>query len=300
VISTFTHAADFFLDPTISRLFFEKTTFTPEDALKGKIVVLALPVTEYGAMGRAAQILFKAAFIKQALRRQGLPYGHRPAFVYVDEYQQFSSEMDTLATEAGRSSQLSFFALSQNLPNLYKAMEASRAHDVVDALVGNFGTLIFGRQKCRVTNNFAQETIQRAMTIRRSGGDSVGEGRSKTIGFNSGSSHGGGSGSQGGHSSYNYNYGQSLSHTVSGNWSENHGWRQEMDWSCPAETFLNLRGGGPPDYLVDTVIVKASKRFAGNQGRPWMPVSWPQNAQAVERWRARHAPRRKTWWRSGR
>jgi hypothetical protein len=176
-------------------------------------------------------------------------------------------------------------------------MEAGRAHDVVDALTGNFATIIFGRQKCRVTNSFAQETIQRSMTLRYSGGETVGEGTSKTVGLSSGSTHGGGSGGQGGQTSYSYNYGESLSHTLSGNWSENHNWRQEMDFACPAETFLTLRGGGPPDYLVDTVLVKAAKRFAANGGRPWLYLSWPQNAQALERWRARHAPARKRWWR---
>src|SRR5688572_6892056 len=191
---------------------------------QGAIVVLALPVAEYGPVGKAAQLLFKAVTIKELLRPQGLE-GGRPCFFFCDEYQTLATPLDAQLMQAGRSSCVSACVLTQNLPNLYAAMEPGRAHDAVDAMLGNFGTVIGGRNKCRVTTNWLADTINRAMVYRYSGGTSITDGTSG--GWNSGISGGSSGGSNGSSSNSGWSSG------TNGGWSysegSNTGWRLDRD-----------------------------------------------------------------------
>jgi hypothetical protein len=149
-------------------------------------------------------------------------------------------------------------------------MEPGRAHDVVDAMLGNFGTVIGGRNKCRVTTNWLSETINRAFVYRWSGGTSTSD--SCSGGWNSGINGGGSSGGGGGSSSSGWQSG------TNGGWSYQEGrntnWRLDRDYPIPPETFLTLSGGGPPHYRVQTVLVKAGKRFRASGGKPYIGVSW--------------------------
>ena len=79
VVYTFQNMTDAFQSGPVKELFFSDTTFTPAMCAQGAIVVLALPVAEFGPVGKAAQLLFKAVTIKELLRRQGLA-GGRPCF----------------------------------------------------------------------------------------------------------------------------------------------------------------------------------------------------------------------------
>ena len=271
VVYSFQNMTDAFQSGPVRDLFFSDTTFTPAMCAQGAIVVLALPVAEYGAVGKAAQLLFKAVTIKELLRRQGLE-GGRPCFFFCDEYQTLATPLDAQLMQAGRSSCVSACVLTQNLPNLYAAMEPGRAHDAVDAMLGNFGTVIGGRNKCRVTTNWLADTINRAMVYRYSGGTNVSDGTSG--GWNSGISGGSSGGSNGSSSNSGWSSG------TNGGWSysegSNTGWRLDRDYPIPPETFLKLLGGGPPHYRVQTVLVKAGKRFRASGGKPYIGVAWRQ------------------------
>jgi hypothetical protein len=271
VVYTFQNMTDAFQSGPVRDLFFSDTTFTPAMCAQSAIVVLALPVAEYGPVGKAAQLLFKAVTIKELLRRQGLE-GGRPCFFFCDEYQTLATPLDAQLMQAGRSSCVSACVLTQNLPNLYAAMEPGRAHDAVDAMLGNFGTVIGGRNKCRVTTNWLADTVNRAMVYRFSGGTNISD--STSGGWNSGISGGSSGGSSGSSSNSGWSSG------TNGGWSysegSNTGWRLDRDYPVPPETFLKLLGGGPPHYRVQTVLVKVGKRFRASGGKPYMGVVWPQ------------------------
>jgi hypothetical protein len=274
VLASWQNMSDHFTQagPVKELLFAEHPTFTPDVSKYSAIVCLGLPVAEYAMAGKVAQLTYKASFINALLRRQGLE-GGRPCFLLIDEYQFLASPLDAKLMQAGRSSWVSACMLTQGIPNLYAAMEPGRAHDVVDSMLGNFGCIIGGRTKCRVTSNWLSETINRALIYRWSGGINCSDGYSSgwSAGVGGGSSEGGGS-----HSS-NSNW----SSGSNGGWSysegSNTGWRLDRDLAVPPETFLTLSGGGPPSYRVQTVLVKAGKRFRASGGKPYIGVSWPQH-----------------------
>ncbi len=118
-------------------------------------------------------------------------------------------------------------------------MEPGRAHDVVDAMLGNFGTVIGGRNKCRVTTNWLSETINRAFVYRWSGGTSTSD--SCSGGWNSGINGGGSSGGGGGSSSSGWQSG------TNGGWSYQEGrntnWRLDRDYPIPPENLPHAVGG---------------------------------------------------------
>ncbi len=273
VLASWQNMSDTFTQegPVKNLLFAEHPTFTPDISKQGAIVVLALPISEYGLAGKIAQLTYKGSFINALLRRQGLE-GGRPCFLLIDEYQFLASPLDVKAMLAARSSALSVCVLTQSISNLYAAMEPGRAHDAVDAMLGNFGTVIGGRNKCRVTTNWLADTINRAMVYRYNGGTSVSDGTSG--GWNSGISGGSSGGSNGSSSNSGWSSG------MNGGWSysdgSNTGWRLDRDYPIPPETFLKLLGGGPPHYRVQTVLVKAGKRFHASGGKPYIGVAWPQ------------------------
>jgi hypothetical protein len=272
VLQSWLNMSDFFQFPTVKNLLFaEHPTFTPDVSRKGAIVILDLPA-EYGQAGRVAQLTYKAAFIRECLRRQGLPPGERPCFLLCDEYQFLATALDAKLMQAGRSSWVSACCLTQNLPNLYAVMEPGRAHDVVDSIIGNFGTVILGRNKCHVTNKWAAETIGRALVYRWNGGmqRTAGEQRGWNTGVSGGSSAGGGGSSSNSGWSSGTSGGWSASDSVSS------GLREERDFDIPPETWLKLSGGGPPYYRVQTILVKGGKRFRANAGKPYLAVAWRQ------------------------
>jgi hypothetical protein len=86
-VSTFTGLADPYLHGVMADLFAseEENSYTPEWCRVGTILIIDLPVSEYGEVGRMAQILMKKVFIDELLRRQGLEPGEVPCFLVCDE-----------------------------------------------------------------------------------------------------------------------------------------------------------------------------------------------------------------------
>jgi hypothetical protein len=72
VLASWQNMSDTFQSGMVKDLLLaEHPTFTPDISQQGIIVVLALPVAEYGQTGKVAQLTYKASFINALLRRQG-------------------------------------------------------------------------------------------------------------------------------------------------------------------------------------------------------------------------------------
>ncbi len=275
IISTFTNMADPFLSGPVAELFACRgpSTWEPDVTRYGSIVILDLPVSEYGDVGRSFQICMKKIWIDALLRRQGLSIGERPCFLLCDEYQFLASPAsDARLMQAGRSSWVSAFCLTQNLNNLYAAFEPQRGQYQALSMLGNFSTLIFCRNHDKTTNEWASETIAKRVVRRRNAGTSGSD--TSSWGGNAGINSGHSSSPQGGSWSHGYSGGQSWQQSES--YSTSAGWSEQEAWPVMPAVFTQLASGGPQNkYMVQTVLFKAGKRFPP-RGQPFMGVQFPQ------------------------
>jgi hypothetical protein len=179
IISMFTSMADNFLRRPFRQLFSEpspnrKNAF-PELTHKGFIIVMNLPVKEFGEAGRSAQVVYKYMW-QQAAERRDTTGSPRPIFLWVDEAQNFATEYDMQFQATARSSRACTVYLTQNLPNYYAEMGGSHSKYRVDSLVGNLQTKIWHANSDPETNNHAAETIGKSWQIRKGESQSYGSG----------------------------------------------------------------------------------------------------------------------------
>lgn len=179
IISMFSSISDNFMRRPFRMLFSEPPSdssqiLSPELTHEGLVIIMNLPIKEYGTAGRVAQLLYKQIW-QEAAERRDVKKNPRPVFLWIDEYQNFVTEYDAMFQATARSSKACMVCLSQNLPNLYAEMGGTSSKSRVDALIGNFRTLIFHNNSDPETNQFAAEVIGKSWQVRRGKGMSYGE-----------------------------------------------------------------------------------------------------------------------------
>lgn len=182
IVTTFTSMADCFLRGKLRELFCTGTNFVPEHTHLGHIIILDLPVKEYGEVGRFAQVLFKYVW-QGAAERRTIESGTRPVFLWADESQYFVTSTDKDFQMTARGARACTVYLTQNLPNYLAMLGGDRA--AADSLLGNFQTKIFHANGDATTNQWAAESIARTWQQRRSGGSTgaPGEKSSHNVGY---------------------------------------------------------------------------------------------------------------------
>jgi len=148
---------DTFRGRDIPDIISSETNLTPESIMSGKIVVLDLPVKEFGQTGLLVQSAWKYLF-QMALERQansGDPR-RRPVFLWEDEGQYFFSEHDHHFQDTARSARVCRVILSQNLHNFYKEFGQSGGA-AVNSVFGNLNTKIFHANSDPLTNEWASK-----------------------------------------------------------------------------------------------------------------------------------------------
>jgi hypothetical protein len=236
VVSTFTTIAEVFLRGELGRLFGGVTNITPEATFAGKILLLALPIKQYGELGRLAQVMWKHLWQKAAEARD-ITTNPRHVFLWADESQHFISRSDPLFLTTSRSAKVITVLLTQNVPNYSSVL--SRAE--VDSLLGNLATKIWHRNSCTVTNTLAAETIARSRQFRWSTGLSMSDAASGD---------------------------QRLSHNVGGS--------DGVELEFLPGDFQFLRPGGPDNrFEVDAIIYQAGRVWSGS-GKNFLKVTFNQ------------------------
>jgi len=140
VMATFTASvAQYFCPDIIHHLFGEKTNVTPDDISEGKIVVVNLPVKQFGAAGRFAGIVWKYCAQLAFERRENK---ERPVFIFVDESHHFLTDYDQLFQTTARSSRCAVVYLTQSLSNYYALSPGSTGKHRVDSLCNCLKTKI--------------------------------------------------------------------------------------------------------------------------------------------------------------
>lgn len=228
IVSMFTGLADTFLRGQMFDLFCNKLTIVPEMSETGKIIILDLPVKEYGESGRLAQVLFKYLWQK-AIERRNIKTSPRPVFLWADEAQNFCASYDMQFQATARSSKACTVYLTQNLPLYYAVFGAGdKGKHEADALLGNLDTKIFHANGDHVTNTWAADTIGKSWQLRTTTNTSRQDNKDQ----------------------------QSSSSTSAGT-------NQSYDYDLPPGEFTKLRKGGESNGLtVDGVIFQSGRQWS--------------------------------------
>jgi len=173
VVSTVTTLIDPLLRGVMHTLFATTTNFVPEVIHEGAVVILDLPVLEFGSVGQLCQVLFKFLFQRSTERRDLARHG-TPVFLWADEAQHFVTSHDAIFQSTARSACVATVYLTQSLPGYLATIGAGgNGSAFVHALMGNLATKIFHANTCSQTNHWAAETIARQWQIRGNAGTSL-------------------------------------------------------------------------------------------------------------------------------
>ncbi len=249
IVACFTGMCDDILRAPLRELLCGATTITPETAFEGKILVVAMPVKQWGRVGRYHAAAWKLGFQQAAERRPPTtPQDQlRPAFLFADEYHHFVTANDREFQSTARSSRICTVVMSQNRPAYLAAVGGSDPRSVVDGLLGNLRTQILCANGDSVTNQWAEETIARGWVTNISTSSS--DQRPSGMGGAGGAT----AGRQTGTSS-----------------------SRALEPKVLAETFTTLRTGGPHNGLmVDAVVFRPGRRWRRSNA-PYLRVTFNQ------------------------
>jgi hypothetical protein len=241
--ATFSVVADALQRGVLPRMFCEETNITPEATEQGKIIVVDMPVMQYGAVGMLAAGLWKYGF-QRSIERRNLRRNPRPVFLWIDEAQFLITGYDHQFLSTCRSSRVATVLLTQNLPNLYAALGGRQsAESEVDSLCGNLCTRIFHANGDSVTNQWASEMVGRTRQFYVSANNSYQSG-----GWMPG-------------------WSQDM-HTSAGV-------TEHLEFEVEPSTFTRLCSGGPANGRIVEAIVVKREPFA-DTGRIWRLATFRQ------------------------
>lgn len=247
VLSTFTSMLDVLNRGIVRDLMGDGTNVTPEMAQNGAIFIIDLPLMVFGQIGVFIQVLWKYCFMK-AQERRDTAANPRPTFIVVDESHLVAVSQDQVFQTTARSTRTAVVYATQSISN-YLAVFGEHADAQVHSLMGNLQTQVFCQQADIRTNAYAAELI----------------GRSRQYLVNANS---------------NYqpdDWFSSMLGTRAGNNSA--GVSECFEYEVQPNHFARLRKGGPPEWIVDSLVYQGGRRF-GATGRPWLPVSFGQHLPA--------------------
>ena len=181
ITATFSSMADVLNRGLVYALLGTETELVPDVAFRArKVIVLDLPVQEYGDAGRIVQGIWKYMFQKAVERRDVTRYP-LPVFLWADEAQNFVSSYDFLYQSVCRSARGITVYLTQNISNYY-ALLGNR--DQANSLLGNFQNKIFHANADAPTNAYASEVIASEVISLGSGGASTNPEGERSTSFN--------------------------------------------------------------------------------------------------------------------
>lgn len=155
VTATLNGVIDVLLHGDCYQLLGTGLTIIPEVTYKnGAIVLVDLPIQEYGEVGRIVQGIWKYMFQRALLRRNAKEWP-RPVFLYCDESQNFISSFDFKYQAECRKAKAATVYLTQNIDNYYAVLGGKTE---TDALLSNFVTKCFHSNSGN-TNQWASDLI---------------------------------------------------------------------------------------------------------------------------------------------
>lgn len=250
IASSLTSAIDILNRGELRELFCGGTNLTPEATEQGKVIVVDLPVKEFGELGLYAQVLWKYAW-ERSIERRNIQDSPRPVFLWADEAQHFVTSYDMLFQTTCRSARVATVLLTQNLSNFYAALggnEKGRAE--ANSLFANLNTKILHAQGDSVTNEWAAALI----------------GRTRQFFANANTSH---SAEDRAAAMFGMDW---LGHTG----TTSAGFSESYEYEVQPSAFTQLRTGGPANgWNVDAIVFQNGRVFR-ESGKTWLPVTFRQ------------------------
>jgi type IV secretory pathway TraG/TraD family ATPase VirD4 len=165
IVSTFTSMVDVLNRGLLRELFCNGTNISPEATEEGKIIVVDIPVKEYGDVGLFAATLWKYAWQK-SIERRNVVTSPRPVALWCDEAHTFLTSYDMQFQTTCRAARAATVLLSQNLSNYYAMLGGSeKGKAVADSLLGNLNLKIFHANGDHVTNEWMAAMIGRSRQL---------------------------------------------------------------------------------------------------------------------------------------
>jgi hypothetical protein len=249
VLSTFTSMADVLNRGILRDLFTQDSNVDPTAIEQGKIIVVAMPLKEFGQIGLYAAALWKFAFQK-SIERRDVTESPRPVVLWQDEGQFFLlPSTDFLFTSTSRSVRVSNVLLTQSISGVIATLGGGPAGKAeADAYLSNYGTKIFHANTDPVSTEFSATLI----------------GRCKQFVVSANSNYGGNEGWSGYLSNRNTGSSSGISEIV--------------EFEVQPREFSKLRTGGHANRgQVDAIVFKNGAGFKAT-GRNWMKVTFTQEA----------------------
>ncbi len=164
ITATLSGITDILLHGDVWKLLATETNIIPEVTFtKGAIILVDLPISEYGETGRIVAGIWKLMFQRCLLRRDVSKHP-RMVGLFCDESQNFCSSMDyRYQAECRKAKAVSVYA-TQNIDNYYAVLGGKTE---TDALLGNFMTKIFHANNGN-TNTYASDLISTERTTQSS------------------------------------------------------------------------------------------------------------------------------------
>lgn len=143
-------------DPFYSLFCKNKSTFTPEDCLNGKILLIDLPVKSYFQAGRDIQVIIKYVW-QRAMEKRNIALNDRVVFLWADESQHFLHPSDNEFQATARSCRICTVYISQNIPSYHSNMGGIKSEYRVKGFLGTLSTKIFHANADMETNRYSSE-----------------------------------------------------------------------------------------------------------------------------------------------
>jgi len=247
VLSTFTSMGDVLNRGILRDLFTTETNIDPTATERGKIIVLAMPLKEFGQLGLFAAAMWKFSFQK-SIERRDVTKSPRPVMLWADEGQFFLLKgQDFLFTSTSRSARVSNVLLTQSISGVMAVLAGPAGKAESDAYLSNFGTKILHANNDPASNEYSATL--------------VGKCRQFTISANN--NYGGSDGWSG------FSSGQQTGSSA--------GVNEIIDFELQPREFSRLRTGGEANGgKVDAYVFKNGAAFKAT-GRNWMKVTFSQN-----------------------
>ena len=244
ILSTFTSMADLLIRGVLRDLFTQGSNIDPTATEQGKIIVVAMPLKQYGQVGLVGAAMWKYSFQKSIEQRD--PTSLRPVVLWQDEGQFFLlPSTDFLFTSTSRSSRVANVLLTQSISGVVATLGGGPAGKAeADAYLSNYGTKIFHSNTDPVSNEYGANLI----------------GRCKQFVV-----------------STNNNYGTNELFMRRNYTGGSSGVNEVFEYELQPSEFSRLRTGGAANRgQVDSIVFKNGAAFK-KTGRNWMKVTFTQD-----------------------